>query len=62
MKLDGILQANDQFHVTSNSSGIGDARAMIDLVGLQLSADNRGGFQEVFSASVRCGISRNQRK
>ena len=52
VKLDGILQTNDQFHVTSNSSGIGDARTMIELTGLQLSADNRGGFQEVFSRVV----------
>ena len=52
VKLDGILQANDQFHVTSNSSGIGDARNMIELAGLQLPANNRGGFQEVFSRVV----------
>ena len=52
VKLDGILQANDLFHVTSNSSGIGDARIMIELADLQLSADNRGGFQEVFSRVV----------
>ena len=52
VKLDGILQANDQFHVTSNSSGIGDARNIIDLAGLQLPADNRGGFQEVFPRVV----------
>ena len=43
VKLEGILQTNDQFHVISNSSGIGDARTMIELAGLQLH-DNRGGF------------------
>ena len=52
VKLNGILQANDEFHVTSNGSGIGDARNIIDLAGLQLPADNRGGFQEVFSRVV----------
>ena len=52
VKLDGILKANDQFHVTSNSSGIGDARTMVELAGLQLPVDNRGGFQEVFSRVV----------
>ena len=41
VKLDGILQANDQFHVTSNSSGVGDVRNIIDLTGLQLAANNR---------------------
>ena len=52
VKLDGILQANDQFHVTSNSSGVGDARNIIDLTGLQLAANNRGGFQEIFTRVV----------
>ena len=52
VKLDGILQANDQFHVTSNSSGVGDARNIIDLTGLQLAANNRGGFQEIFTRIV----------
>ena len=36
VKLEGILQTNDQFHVISNRSGIGDARTMIELAGLQL--------------------------
>ena len=36
VKLDGALQAGDKFHITSNGSGIGDARNMLDLVGLQL--------------------------
>ena len=58
VKLEGILQTNDQFHVISNSSGIGDARTMIELAGLQLPADNRGGFQEVFSRVVS-GVGSN---
>ena len=52
VKLDGILQANDKFHVTSNSSGIGDARTMLELADLQRSTDGRGGFQDVFSRVV----------
>ena len=58
VKLEGILQTNDQFHVISNSSGVGDARTMIELAGLQLPADNRGGFQEVFSRVVS-GVGSN---
>jgi flagellar hook-associated protein 1 FlgK len=52
VKLDGILQTNEQFHVTSNDSGIGDARNMLDLVALQLQTSDRGGFQDVFSQVV----------
>ena len=52
VKLDGILQAGDKFHVTSNSSGIGDARTMLELADLQRPTAGRGGFQEVFSRVV----------
>ena len=52
VKLDGILQAGDKFHVTSNSSGIGDARTMLELADLQRPAAGHGGFQEVFSRVV----------
>jgi flagellar hook-associated protein 1 FlgK len=52
VKLDGILQANDEFHVTSNSSGTGDARNMLDLTALQLPTSDRGGFQDVFTRVV----------
>ena len=52
VKFDGILQTNEQFHVTSNGSGIGDARNMLDLVALQLPTGDGGGFQEVFSQVV----------
>jgi flagellar hook-associated protein 1 FlgK len=52
VKFDGILQTNEQFHVTSNGSGIGDARNMLDLVALQLQTSDRGGFQDVFSQVV----------
>ena len=52
VKLDGILQTGDKFHVTSNSSGIGDARNMLDLVALQMPGGDRGGFQDVFSRVV----------
>ena len=52
VKLDGILQTGDKFHVTSNSSGIGDARAMLELADLQRPVAGRGGFQEVFSRVV----------
>ena len=36
-EVDGILKANDSF-MTSNNSGVGDARNIIDLTGLQLIA------------------------
>ena len=52
VNFDGILQANDKFHVTSNSTGIGDSRTMLKLTDLQRSTDGRGGFQEVFSRVV----------
>ena len=52
VKLDGILKANDLFHVTSNNSGIGDARNMLDLAALQTQTGNRGGFHEVFTRVV----------
>ena len=52
VKLNGILQTGDKFHVTSNSSGIGDARTMLELADLQRPTDGRGGFQEVFSRVV----------
>ena len=52
VKLDGILQTGDKFHVTSNSNGIGDARNMLDLAALQMPMGDRGGFQDVFSRVV----------
>ena len=52
VKLDGILKANDLFHVTSNNSGIGDARNMLDLAALQTQTGTRGGFHEVFTRVV----------
>jgi flagellar hook-associated protein 1 FlgK len=52
VKLDGILQTSDTFHVTSNGSGIGDARNMLDLTALQMPVGDRGGFQDLFSRVV----------
>jgi len=52
VRLDGILQDGDKFHVTSNAQGIGDARNMLALAELQLNKGDRGGFQEVFSRVV----------
>lgn len=52
VKLDGILQTGDKFHVTSNGNGIGDARNMLDLTALQTPMGDRGGFQDVFTRVV----------
>ena len=38
--------------MTSNNSGIGDARNMLDLAALQTQTGNRGGFHEVFTRVV----------
>lgn len=47
--LDGTLATGDDFYITTNSDGIGDARNLFELTSLQNGHDGRGGFQTIFA-------------
>ena len=54
-ELEGILKSGDSFFMESNLSGVGDSRAMQELISLRSAedrADGRGGFQRLFSNTV----------
>ena len=55
VKLEGIYEADDRFHVTGNANGIGDASNLAEITALQNGVGDRGGFQKVF-ASVVSGV------
>ena len=55
VKLEGIIEADDRFHVTGNANGIGDASNLAEITALQNGVGDRGGFQKVF-ASVVSGV------
>ncbi len=55
VELEGILKSGDKFHLESNLTGVGDSRAMQDLVSLRTAedrGDGRGGFQRLFANTV----------
>ena len=52
VKLSGILADGDEFHVTNNRDGIGDARNLLVMASLQAGDGQTGGFQQIFSGMV----------
>ena len=55
VELEGVLKSGDSFHLDSDLTGIGDSRAMQELVSLRTAedrVDGRGGFQRLFSNTV----------
>ena len=49
---DSTYALNDQFHVTANLDGKGDARNILELVKLQNGDGSTGGFREIFTGIV----------
>ena len=50
VELEGVLKSGDSFHLDSDLTGIGDSRAMQELVSLRTAedrVDGRGGFQRL---------------
>ena len=55
VNLIGAVDTDDLFHVENNDEGVGDGRAMFEVASLQTGesrSDERGGFQEIFNATV----------
>ena len=50
--LDSTYADNDQFHITANLDGKGDARNILELVALQNGDGTKGGFREIFAGIV----------
>ena len=42
----------DEFHVTNNEDGTGDARNLLAMASLQAGDDQTGGFQQIFSNMI----------
>ena len=52
IKLNGTLADGDQFHITNNKNGTGDARNLLAMASLQAGDGQAGGFQQIFSSMV----------
>ena len=52
IKLSGVLADGDEFHVTNNQDGAGDARNLLAMASLQTGNGQAGGFQQIFSGMV----------
>ena len=54
-KITGESKVNDIFHISNNTSGIGDNRNILDMIALQeadITGINSGSFQDIFNATL----------
>lgn len=52
IELGGVFADGDEFHVTNNQDGTGDARNLLAMASLQAGDDQTGGFQQIFSNMI----------
>jgi flagellar hook-associated protein 1 FlgK len=51
-EFNGVLMDDDTFHITSTNDGVHDNRNLLELLDLQYSQTDDGGFQRIFSGLV----------